>query len=69
MHVVAVASARWSIEKCVPAAKNKAGLASYQVHDHTSRYRHITLAMLAHGYRFTPRATAEKEKPEPWMSS
>src|SRR4051794_11547377 len=42
------------------AAKNQAGLASSQVRDYTARYRHITLAMLAHAYLSVTRAAAEK---------
>jgi SRSO17 transposase len=49
-----VAAGRWRIEKCFQAAKNEAGLASYQVRDYTAWYRHITLAMLAHGYLSAP---------------
>jgi hypothetical protein len=48
---------RWRIEECFQAAKNEAGLASYQVRDYTAWYRHITLAMLAHAYLSAVRAT------------
>ena len=47
-QLIAVAGGRWRIEECFAAAKNEAGLASYQVRDYTAWYRHITLAMLAH---------------------
>ena len=62
---------RWRIEECFQAAKNEAGLASYQVRDYTAWYRHITLAMLAHAYLSATRATAEKGglRPEPSSSS
>ncbi len=49
---------RWRIEECFQAAKNEAGLASYQVRDYTAWYRHITLAMLAHAYLSATRANA-----------
>jgi SRSO17 transposase len=59
-QLVAVAGGRWRIEECFQAAKNQAGLASYQVRDYTAWYRHITLAMLAHAYLSATRATAER---------
>jgi SRSO17 transposase len=64
-QLIAVAGGRWRIEECFAAAKNEAGLASYQVRDHTAWYRHITLAMLAHAYLSATRATAEKGAPQP----
>ena len=60
-QLIAVAGARWRIEECFAAAKNEAGLASYQVRDYTAWYRHITLAMLAHAYLSATRGTAEKD--------
>jgi SRSO17 transposase len=70
-QLVTVAGGRWRIEECFQAAKNEAGLASYQVRDYTAWYRHITLAMLAHAYLSATRATAEKgaPRPEPGSSS
>jgi SRSO17 transposase len=70
-QLVAVAGGRWRIEECFQAAKNEAGLASYQVRDYTAWYRHITLAMLAHAYLSATRAIAEKGAPpaEPTSSS
>jgi SRSO17 transposase len=62
-QLVAVAGGRWRIEECFQAAKNEAGLASYQVRDYTAWYRHITLAMLAHAYLSATRATAERGAP------
>jgi SRSO17 transposase len=59
-QLVAVAGGRWRIEECFQAAKNQAGLASYQVRDYTAWYRHITLAMLAHAYLSATRANAER---------
>ena len=60
-QLVAVAGGRWRIEECFQAAKNEAGLASYQVRDYTAWYRHITLAMLAHAYLAATRVTAGKD--------
>lgn len=68
-ELITVASGRWRIEECCQAAKNEAGLASYQVRDYTAWYRHITLAMLAHAYLSATRATAEKGGPQPEPSS
>jgi SRSO17 transposase len=68
-QLIAVAGGRWRIEECFQAAKNEAGLASYQVRDYTAWYRHITLAMLAHAYLSATRATAEKGAPRPEPSS
>ena len=68
-QLIAVAGSRWRIEECFAAAKNEAGLASYQVRDYTAWYRHITLAMLAHAYLSATRATAEKGAPRPEPSS
>src|SRR3954466_1760599 len=47
-QLIAVAGGRWQLAECFAAAKNEAGLASYQVRDYTAWYRQITLAMLAH---------------------
>jgi SRSO17 transposase len=68
-QLIAVAGGRWRIEECFQAAKNEAGLASYQVRDYTAWYRHITLAMLAHAYLSATRATAEKGAPLPETAS
>src|SRR5918994_1511879 len=68
-QLVAVAGGRWRIEECFQAAKNEAGLASYQVRDYTAWYRHITLAMLAHAYLSATRATAERGALQPETSS
>src|SRR3954447_15068561 len=68
-QLVAVAGGRWRIEECFQAAKNEAGLASYQVRDYTAWYRHITLAMLAHAYLSATRAAAEKGAPQPEPAS
>jgi SRSO17 transposase len=68
-QLIGVAGSRWRVEECFQAAKNEAGLASYQVRDYTAWYRHITLAMLAHAYLSATRATAEKGAPQPETSS
>jgi SRSO17 transposase len=68
-QLIAVAGGRWRIEECFQAAKNKAGLAAYQVRDYTAWYRRITLAMLAHAYLSATRATAEKGAPQPAPTS
>ena len=68
-QLIGVAAGRWRIEECFQAAKNEAGLASYQVRDYTAWYRHITLAMLAHAYLSATRATAEKGAPRPEPSN
>jgi SRSO17 transposase len=68
-QLIAVAGGRWRIEECFQAAKNEAGLASYQVRDYTAWYRHITLAMLAHAYLSATRATAKKGDPQPETTS
>jgi SRSO17 transposase len=68
-QLIAVAGDRWRIEECFQAAKNEAGLASYQVRDYTAWYRHITLAMLAHAYLSATPATAEKGAPRPAPAS
>src|SRR3954465_3831980 len=68
-QLIGVAGGRWRIEECFAAAKNEAGLASYQVRDYTAWYRHITLAMLAHAYLSATRAAAEKGAPPPAPAS
>jgi SRSO17 transposase len=68
-QLIGVAGGRWRIEECFQAAKNEAGLASYQARDYTAWYRHITLAMLAHAYLSATRATAEKGAPRPEPAS
>jgi SRSO17 transposase len=68
-QLITVAGSRWRVEECFQAAKNEAGLASYQVRDYTAWYRHITLAMLAHAYLSATRATAEKGAPRRETSS
>ncbi len=45
-----VAASRWPIEQCFEEAKGEAGLDQYEVRHWHSWHRHITLAMLAHGF-------------------
>ncbi|MFE5029146.1 hypothetical protein ACFRAO_39130 [Streptomyces sp. NPDC056656] len=46
--LVPIAGSRWAIEECFQAAKNECGLDEYEVRRYPGRYRHVTLAMLAH---------------------
>jgi SRSO17 transposase len=48
--LVRVAGTRWTIEACFEAAKGEVGLDQYEVRSWTGWHRHITLAMLAHGF-------------------
>ena len=48
--MVRVAGTRWTVEACFEAAKSEVGLDQYEVRSWTGWHRHITLAMLAHGY-------------------
>ncbi len=45
-----VAAARWPVEQCFEEAKGETGLDHYEVRQWPSWHRHITLAMLAHGF-------------------
>nr|WP_079149874.1 IS701 family transposase [Streptomyces agglomeratus] len=56
-----IAGCRWRIEECFQSAKNECGLDEYEVRRHTSWYRHITLAMLAHAF-LAAMAALEREK-------
>lgn len=47
-ELIRVAGARWAVEECFQTAKGQVGLDEYQVRRYDARYRHITLAMLAH---------------------
>jgi SRSO17 transposase len=48
--LVRVAGMRWAIEEGFEEAKSLVGLDQYEVRKWTAWYRHITLALLAHGY-------------------
>ena len=56
--LVRVASARWAIQESFQTAKGVVGVHQYQVHRSDGRYRHITLAMLAHAFLTVTRAAA-----------
>jgi SRSO17 transposase len=45
-----VAASRWPVEQCFEEAKGEAGLDHYEVRHWHSWHRHMTLAMLAHGF-------------------
>lgn len=45
-----VAASRWPVEQCFEEAKGETGLDQYEVRHWQSWHRHITLAMLAHGF-------------------
>jgi SRSO17 transposase len=61
-ELIAVAGRRWAIEESFQTAKGEVGLDHYQVRRYDAWYRHITLAMLAHAYLTTTRATASDPK-------
>ena len=48
--VARVAASRWPVEQCFEEAKGETGLDHYEVRHWQSWHRHITLAMLAHGF-------------------
>jgi hypothetical protein len=69
-ELATVAGARWGVEDCFAEAKNEAGLDPYQVRRYRGWYRHITLAMLAHGFlAVTARGAgrALDQSPEPGL--
>lgn len=49
-ELVRVAGSRWSVEETFQATNNEGGLDPYRVRKHTTWYRHITLALVAHSY-------------------
>jgi SRSO17 transposase len=69
--LVRVASSRWAIESCFQSAKNECGLDQYEVRRYPGRYRHITLAMLAHAFlaAMQPQAQDAKGAAETDLSS
>ncbi|MFI0712224.1 hypothetical protein ACH4SK_16485 [Streptomyces inhibens] len=79
-ELVRIAGSRWEIEESFQAAKNECGLDQYEVRRYIGRYRHITLAMLAHSVLGalaaqagdTAKAAAETDQPpsrSPWQRS
>ena len=65
LHTLArVAASRWPVEQCFEEAKGEAGLDQYDVRSWPSWHRHITLAMLAHGFlAWQRREAGEKGTP------
>jgi SRSO17 transposase len=61
-ELVRVAGARWAIEESFQTAKGEVGLDQYQVRRWDGWYRHITLAMLAHGFLTVTRAAASQKR-------
>lgn len=60
-----VAVSRWPVEQCFEEAKGEAGLDQYEVRQWPSWHRHITLAMLAHGFLAWQRREAGEKGPTP----
>lgn len=61
-EMVKVAGSRWAIEESFESAKGEVGLDQYEVRSWQGWYRHITLAMIAHGYLTAMRAETEGDK-------
>ncbi|MFE3000816.1 hypothetical protein ACFXG4_38205 [Nocardia sp. NPDC059246] len=59
-ELIRVAGARWAVKDCFQTAKTEVGLDQYQVRRYDARYRHVTLAMLAHTYLAVTAAIAPK---------
>ncbi len=59
-ELVRVIGSRWPIEESFEAAKQEAGLDSYQVRKWDPWYRHITMSMLALTFLSALRATGKK---------
>lgn len=67
-ELVRVIGSRWPIEECFEAAKQEAGLDSYQFRLYHAWYRHITLAMLALTFLAVLRHTAKKGTHALWTT-
>ena len=67
-ELVRVIGSRWPIEECFEAAKQEAGLDSYQFRLYHAWYRHITLAMLALTFLAVLRATTKKGTHPLWTT-
>ena len=50
---------RWRVEEAFEQAKGEVGLGHYQVHQYGARYRHVRLAIVAHGFLAVTRASVE----------
>ncbi|MEU5187547.1 hypothetical protein AB0G83_10435 [Streptomyces klenkii] len=59
---VKVADSRWTIESCFQSVKNECGLGEYEVRRYVGWYRHVTLAMLAHGFLAATTTQAGRER-------
>jgi SRSO17 transposase len=68
-ELVRVIGSRWPIEECFEAAKQEAGLDSYQFRLYHAWYRHITLAMLALAFLAALRHTTKKGPQPLWTTS
>jgi SRSO17 transposase len=64
-----VAAWRWPVEQCFEEAKGEAGLDHYEVRHWHSWHRHITLAMLAHGFVAWQRREAGEKGPAGWHAA
>jgi hypothetical protein len=64
-----VAAWRWPVEQCFEEAKGEAGLDHYEVRHWHSWHRHITLAMLAHGFVAWQRREAGEKEPAGWHAA
>jgi SRSO17 transposase len=58
-----VAGMRWTVEECFEVAKQKVGLADYEIRSWHGWYRHITLAMLALAFLVAMRVRLNAELP------
>jgi len=56
--LVRMAGTRWAVEEAFEQAKGEVGLDHYEVRKWPGWYRHITLALLAHGFLAVTRARA-----------
>lgn len=60
-QMVRVAGTRWTVEEGFEQTKGEVGLDQYEVRRYDAWYRHITLALLAHAYLVSTRATASAD--------
>jgi SRSO17 transposase len=67
-ELVRVIGSRWPIEECFEAAKQEAGLDSYQFRLYPAWYRHITLAMLALVFLAALRRSAKRGTHTLWTT-
>jgi SRSO17 transposase len=58
--LVRVAGTRWAVKEGFEQAKGEVGLDHYEVRRWPGRYRHITLALLAHAFLAVTRAQATR---------